>query len=102
MPSGAEEAAAAARKAKGLPPTQTPEQFYGGIIAKLIARRIGMLTGYKTVIVAALIAVFGALQGLNWVDLVSNPQIAGWVVTAIGVVMFVLRSLTTTPIGVKK
>lgn len=58
-----------------------------------------MLTGYKTAIVAALIAVFGALQGLDWLNLISNPQIAGWVATAIGVVMFVLRAMTTTPIG---
>lgn len=61
-----------------------------------------MLTGYKTAIVATLIAVFGALQGLDWVNLITNPQIAGWVATGIGVVMFILRAMTKTPLGQSK
>jgi hypothetical protein len=58
-----------------------------------------MLSGYKTVIVAALVAIFGGLQGLDWITLVPNAQTAGWVTAAIGVVMFILRTVTTTPIG---
>ena len=62
-----------------------------------------MFTGYKTAIVAAAIAVIGALQGLNWVDLIpGDSQAVGWLTTALGVVMFVLRAITTTPMGSNK
>lgn len=60
------------------------------------------MTGYKTIIVAALVAVFGALQGLDWVHLLpmtTGPETAGWIATGIGVVMGILRFLTNTPIG---
>ena len=61
-----------------------------------------MFSGYKTVFVAAGVAIVGALQGLDWASLLpSSPQAAGWVVSAIGVVMFVLRSITNTPLGGK-
>lgn len=61
-----------------------------------------MLTGFKTVIVGVLLAVLGALQGLDWLSLISDPEIAGWVVSGIGVVMTVLRLFTTTPVAAKK
>ena len=61
------------------------------------------MTGYKTVIVAALIAVVSALQGLNFADLIPNdPQTVGWVTSGLGLVMFVLRWFTSTPIGGNK
>lgn len=62
-----------------------------------------MLTGYKTVIVAVLVAIIGALQGLDWVNLMpAGSQAVGWVTTALGVIMFVLRAVTTTPLGSDK
>lgn len=57
-----------------------------------------MLTGYKTVIVGALLAVLGALQGLDWNVIITDPQVAGWVVSGIGVLVVILRSLTSTPV----
>ena len=58
------------------------------------------MTGYRTAIVAAAVAIVGALQGLNLVQLIpDNPQVAGWIATGLGVVMFVLRAITTGPIG---
>ena len=59
------------------------------------------MAGYKTVIVAALVAVFGALQGMDWVHLIPDQAAAGWIVSGIGAVMFALRWFTTTPIGGK-
>lgn len=61
------------------------------------------MSGYKTAIIAALVAVVGALQGLNWADLIpTDPQTVGWLTSGLGLVMFVLRWVTTTPIGGKK
>jgi len=57
------------------------------------------MQGYRTVLIASLIAVFGALQGLDWVSLIPDANVAGWIVSGIGLVMFVLRWFTTTPIG---
>lgn len=59
------------------------------------------MTGYRTVAVAALVAVFGALQGLDWVHMIPDVQTAGWITTGIGIVMTVLRFMTTTPVGEK-
>ena len=59
-----------------------------------------MLSGYKTVLFGALLAVAGFLQGVNWVEVIpDNPATVGWVTTAIGAVVVVLRMLTNTPIG---
>lgn len=58
------------------------------------------MTGYKTLIVAAAVAVVGALQGLDIAALIPNdPQTAGWIVTGLGVVMGILRFMTSTPVG---
>jgi hypothetical protein len=63
---------------------------------------MNMLKGYRTLIVAASIAVIGALQGLDWVSLLpGNSQAAGWVVTGLGIAMMVLRTITTTPVATK-
>lgn len=61
-----------------------------------------MLTGYKTILVAALVTVVGALQSLDWVNLLpNNATTTGYVVTALGLVMAVLRWFTNTSIGNK-
>ncbi|SER05026.1 hypothetical protein SAMN05216548_110152 [Faunimonas pinastri] len=57
------------------------------------------MQGWKTVTISALIAIFGALQGLDWANLIPNATYAGWIISAIGVVMLVLRTLTRTPVG---
>lgn len=60
-----------------------------------------MLTGYKTVIVGVALAILGALQGLDWATLITDPELAGWIVSGIGVVVTVLRLFTSTPVGTK-
>lgn len=58
-----------------------------------------MLQGYRTIIVAIAVTVFGALAAVDWVTLLHNPRTAGYVVAGIGVVMAALRLVTTTPVG---
>lgn len=55
------------------------------------------MKGWKTAIASVLVAAVGAAQGLDWIDLVSDPQTAGWVVAGLGAAMAFLRSITTTP-----
>lgn len=57
------------------------------------------LKGYRTIIIAALVAVVPAavdyLAGVPWTALGIDPKVAA----ALGVVFGVLRIVTTTPIG---
>ena len=60
-----------------------------------------MLKGYRTLLIAAGVAIVGALQGLNWVNLIpaDHSSAAGWIVTGLAVLMGALRSVTTTPVA---
>lgn len=61
------------------------------------------MTGYKTLLVAVAIAIVGALQGLDWVHLLpTGAPSVGWLTTGLGVLMFGLRTITTTPIASSK
>jgi hypothetical protein len=55
--------------------------------------------GYRTFIFGALVSILGVVQGLNWVDVVHDPKVAGWIVAIIGLIVMVLRYFTDTPIG---
>lgn len=57
-----------------------------------------MGTGFKTALVAALVMLFGAMQGMDWLTLTNDPQITGWIVTGIGMAMAILRYMTDSPI----
>jgi len=59
-----------------------------------------MITGWKTVVISLLVTIFGALEAFDFTAILT-PEISGYVVTAIGVVMFILRALTKTAIGSK-
>jgi hypothetical protein len=56
-----------------------------------------MLNGWKTLVVAVLTAVFGALESLDYTQFLTADN-AGYVTAGLGVVMFILRTLTKTPI----
>ena len=61
------------------------------------------MVGYRTVIIAAVVAIIGALQGLDWAALLpTNPQAAGWAVSGLGLLMGVLRLVTSTSVGSDK
>lgn len=55
-----------------------------------------MLTGYKTYIAAALVALFGVLQATDWVSVLGDPK-AGLQAIGLAVLMAVLRTVTNTP-----
>jgi hypothetical protein len=59
-----------------------------------------MLKGYKTIVINAVIAVFGVLEATDWVNTVGSDK-AGMVATVLAVVGMVLRYFTTTPLGKK-
>ena len=56
------------------------------------------LSGYKTFILAAVVAVLGALQTLNWASVVPAQDV-GPVMIGIGAAIAILRSITSTPAG---
>lgn len=56
------------------------------------------MQGYRTYIVAALIAASGVLATTDWMSLFDNPQ-AGFVALGSGILMALMRSITTGPAG---
>jgi len=56
------------------------------------------MTGYRTYIAAALVAVFGALASTDWIAFLDDPK-AGAVAIASAALMTVMRSFTSTPPG---
>jgi len=56
-------------------------------------KEIIMLNGYKTYIVAALIAVFGVLSQYDWNGFLNDPK-AGWVALASAILMAIMRAIT--------
>jgi hypothetical protein len=57
------------------------------------------MAGYRTLLMNLGLAIFGVLETFDWTSTLGAK--AGMVVTGIGIMNMVLRSLTTTPIGVK-
>lgn len=61
-----------------------------------------LLKGYKTVIMAALTAAFGAAQvALPALQSAVTPEFIGYATMFIGVAFAVLRAITDTPLGGK-
>lgn len=58
------------------------------------------LKGWKTLGFAAFVSIVGFLETVNWVDVVP-PEHQGPAMIGIGIVMAVLRVVTTTPVGGK-
>jgi hypothetical protein len=56
------------------------------------------MNGYRTYLVAALIAIFGVLASTDWVAFLNDPK-AGAVAVGSAILMAVMRALTTTPPG---
>lgn len=54
------------------------------------------MTGYRTYIAAGLLAVFGVLAQTDWISFIANPK-AGAVAIGSGVLMALMRTITTTP-----
>ncbi|QGM96335.1 hypothetical protein [Methylocystis parvus] len=56
------------------------------------------MTGYRTYLAAALMAIFGVLASTDWIAFLDNPK-AGAVAIGSAAVMALMRALTTTPPG---
>lgn len=56
------------------------------------------MQGYRTYIAAILMAAFGVLAQTDWVAFLSDPK-AGYVAIGSGLLMAVLRSITSTAPG---
>jgi hypothetical protein len=59
-----------------------------------------MIIGWRTYLLSALTAAFGALAVADWNSFLQDPK-AGWSIIAMSVIMAVMRSVTTTPPGEK-
>jgi len=57
-----------------------------------------MIHGWKTIVTSLAIFIFGALEAYDFTQILT-PELSGYVVSGIGVVMFILRAVTKTPIG---
>lgn len=57
-----------------------------------------MMTGWKTLLFNAGIAVVGVLQAFDWTTILGNVPQVGWIVAVIGAINMVLRSMTSTPV----
>lgn len=58
------------------------------------------MQGYRTYLAALLPVLFGVLQMTDWNAFMANPQ-AGLVGIGSGLLMAIMRTVTTTPPGVK-
>ena len=58
------------------------------------------MIGWRTYVVSAVTAAFGALAIADWNKFVEDPK-AGWAIIGMSVVMAVMRSVTSTPPGAK-
>ena len=54
----------------------------------------------KTAWAALATTIFGALQAFDFTT-IANPQTAGYITMAIGVIMYVLRLVTKEPLSAK-
>jgi hypothetical protein len=57
---------------------------------------MNMLVGWRTYLMSALTAAFGALAVADWNSFLQDPK-AGWSIIAMSVMMAVMRSITSTP-----
>lgn len=56
------------------------------------------MTGYRTYLAAALVAIFGALASTDWIAFLDDPK-AGAVAVGSAILMALMRAFTTTPPG---
>jgi hypothetical protein len=56
------------------------------------------MTGYRTYLAAALVAIFGVLASTDWLAFLDDPK-AGAVALVSAILMALMRAVTTTPPG---
>lgn len=59
------------------------------------------LSGFRTLIVAAVMAMLGVVQSFDWATIIPQNQTwSGIAMIGVGALMAVMRAMTTTPVGV--
>lgn len=56
------------------------------------------MTGYRTYLAAALVAMFGVLASTDWITFLDDPK-AGAVAVGAAILMAAMRAFTSTPPG---
>lgn len=56
------------------------------------------MQGFRTYLAAGLVVAFGVLAQTDWISVLADPK-AGLVAIGSGVLMALMRSITTTPPG---
>ena len=61
------------------------------------------MTGYRTLIFSALLSLAGVFQAFDWATVIPQNQTwSGIAMIVVGAATALLRSITTTPVGVAK
>lgn len=59
------------------------------------------MKGWRTLALGAATALFGFLQGFDWVTITQDPQELSLITGGIGLAVIVLRYFSTGPVGTK-
>ena len=60
------------------------------------------MKGWHTLALGTATALFGFLQGFDWVTITKDPESLSLITGGIGVAVVVLRFLSTGPVGTKE
>lgn len=69
------------------------------MLSRLVSA-LGILKGWRTMLLSLAIAVTGVLQTADWATIVGPRQV-GPTMLSIGILVAVLRTLTDSPVGKK-
>jgi len=59
------------------------------------------MKGWRTLALGAAMALFGFLQGFDWVTITQDPETLSLITGGIGLAVIVLRYFSTGPVGTK-
>ena len=57
------------------------------------------IKGWKTMCVAGVTAALGFIQSTDLGKIITDPRVMGYVLLSVGIIMAILRTVTTTPVG---
>jgi hypothetical protein len=58
------------------------------------------MKGWKTILLAIVVSIVGALDAFNWADVIPD-NIEPFILPLVGVLFAYLRTITNTPVGKK-
>ena len=90
--------------AKILPVNRQKPELYGAgefLVPHEKETEMDKFKGWRTLAFNLGVAALGVAQATDWTSVLGPSPYTGWVVMAIGVAGMALRSVTSTPVGVK-